>query len=409
VSSAHIELLREGPATPWLGQLVVVHVDVWRPQGVTPLEPFSLDDVVAAGMIAKWSVQAPPPDEKDEGDTHFLVQHRTLLVFPQTDGELALPVLVARWTDPVTKAPAVAQSSTLRFTAAVPKGAADTLPLVAGSVAFTQAFDRDLSGLRVGDGFTRTLTLRATDTDPIVFPELSVPEVAGLTAYPAGARAAGGGERGRISGTETLRITYVIERVGPHRVAGQSIRWLEPSSGRYSEASVPDFTLWAAPNPSLGFQCLGTARGSALATAFGTFAMLALLTLGIVRRVRRGPGGWERALAQRSRERRAFREVLREARHGSSLMLLQKMYAWLIVRFPGSLDRTLAPLERATPEAKSACVRLEGELFREMKSVGRPSAFVFMLRRARNAMGRLRRRVVVSELNSARADQGGTR
>jgi len=405
---ARIEVTRSGPPTPWLGQLVQVNVDVWRPEGDTPLEPFSLDDVIAAGMIVKWSEQAPPPDEKHEGEVRFLVQHRTLLVFPQSEGELALPPILARWTDPVTKASTVARSNELRFQAAVPAGAGTELPLVASSVTLQQTFDRDLSKVRVGDGFTRTLTLHATDTDPIVFPELLLADTPGLTGYPSAPRARASSERGEIQADLTLRTTYVVDRVGPHHMAGVTLRWLEPRTGRYLDATVPELSFWSAPNPSLGFQCLGTASGAALATEFGTAFMLGLLAFAIVRRVRRGPGRLEQALRERSRERRAFREAEHAIRQGPALAGLQKIYDWLAVRFPTTLDRTLTPLERVTKQARDACAGFEKSVFRD-GNMGPPGpAFVHILRRTRKAMGRSQAALEPEHLNPARDNEGGS-
>jgi hypothetical protein len=408
VTAPRIELTRSGPEKPWLGQLVPINVDVWRPKGDAPLEPFSLDDVVAAGMIVKWSDQAPPPDEKQEGDARFLVQHRTLLVFPQADGELSVPPIVARWTDPVTKALVLAHSSELRFQAAVPPAVGSQLPLVASSVRLQQTFDRDLSNLRVGDGFTRTLSLHATDTDPVVFPELSLGTASGLTGYSAGPRVSANSERGQFQADLTLRTTYVVDRVGPHRLAGVGLRWLEPRSGRYLDASVPELTFWSGPNPSLGFQCLGTASGAVLATEFGSLGMLALLTFAIVRRLRRGPGRLENALKERSRERRAFREAVRAVRQGPALLGLQKIYAWLAARLPATFDRTLLPLEQTTKQARDACVAFEKSIFRDGNMAAPERSFVTMLRRTRKTMGRAQRSAALERLNPTRNNEGGS-
>jgi hypothetical protein len=408
VTEPRIEVTRSGPPKPWLGQLVPINVDVWRPKGDAPLEPFSLDDVVAAGMIVKWSEQASPPDEKQEGEARFLVQHRTLLVFPQTDGELTLPPIVARWTDPVTKAPVLAHSSELHFQAGVPPAVGSELPLVASSVSLRQAFDRDLSKLRVGDGFTRTLTLHATDTDPVVFPELSLSDTPGLTGYEAGPKVSASSERGQFQADLTLRTTYVVDRVGPHRMSGVSLRWLEPRSGRYLDATVPELTFWSGPNPSLGFQCLGTASGAVFATELGSLSLLGLLAFAIVRRLRRGPGRLERALKERSRERRAFREATRAVRQGPALLGLQKIYAWLAVRFPATFDRTLSPLKQATKQAGDACVAFEKSIFRARNQAAPEHSFVTMLRRTRRAMGRAQRPVALEQLNSARTNEGGS-
>jgi len=409
VARPHIELSRGGPEKPWLGQLVPVEVDIWRPEPDEshPLEPFALDDVVAAGMIVKWDEHASPPDIKQQGETRFLVQHRALLVFPESEGELSLPPIVARWTDPATKTEVVVSSSELRFQAALPRGAGDPLPLVASSVALVQTFDRDLSELRVGDGFTRTLSLHATDTYPVVFPELQLAEVPGLRAYPAQPKASSNSEHGQIQGDLTLKVTYVVERVGPHGMPGTALRWLEPSSGRYAVAAVPEISFWARPNWSLGFQCFGIQRSAAVATEVGSLALFALLVLAVVRRLRRGPSRFERALALRSRELRAFRAAVQAARRGSALDTLRSIYTWLVIRLPSRLDRTLAPLASATQESGIGCAKLEADIFRNRVSAAPGAEFGFMLRRARKALGRAQPTGALDGLNSVQTDQGG--
>jgi hypothetical protein len=393
---------------PWVGQLVPIEVALWRPQAAGPLEPFSLDDVVAPGMIAKWSEQSAPPDERREGDAEYLVQHRTLLLFPQAEGELVLPPLVARWHDGAAHADAFVASKELAFRAAIPEGAGEPLPLIAGSVRLEQAFDRELSQLRVGDGFTRSVTLHATDTDLIVFPEIVLGDASGLRAYPAAASAGTSTERGQIEAQLVLRSTYVVERVGRHTLPGVSLRWLEPRSGRYQEATVPALTLWTGPNAALGFQCLGTAPGAAVVTELGSLGLLLLFGVAFARRRRRGPGRRESALRARSRERRAFHRLLRSLRTSGPWRMLGELYAWLPLCAAAS-DRTLAPLARATREADQACSELERSLFRAStaREVQVPQHlperlrqnFARSLRRARRVLRRPRRSGGLASLN----------
>ncbi len=400
MSDARIELHSLGPAQPWVGQLLPIDVSVWRPEGEKPLEPFSLDDVIAPSAIVKWSAQDPPPDERQEGDTRFLVQRRTLLVFAQADGEITLPPIIARYTEPSSKTLVAVKSSIFTFHAAIPTGAGDPLPLVAGSVKLEQSFDRALSGLKVGDGFTRTVTLSATDTDTIVFPELALTTVPGLSAYPGGVHAESTTERGQIAAKQTHSITYVVDRVGPHDLAGLSVRWLEPQTGRYREVTIPQQTLWAQPNWALGFSCFGTAKTAAVITAVGVMVSVVFLTLVIVRRVRSGPGAMERALARRLQERRAFRAVLSAARSGRMSRLLDALYAWLVVRAPTSLDRTLSAFRVASPEAHTLTANIEQALFRESTRIDTHLA-VTVCHRARRVMRRSRDRRRRPRLNPA--------
>ncbi len=406
MTGPRIELKNLGPARPWVGQLVPIDVTVWRPEGEKPLEPFSLDDVIAPSAIVKWSAQDPPPDERLEGDTRFLVQHRTLLVFPQGDGEIRLPPITARYTEPAHKTPTAVRSAPFTFQAAIPAGATDPLPLVATSVKLEQSFDRDLSSLKVGDGFTRTLTLTATDTDAIVFPELVPAKVPGMTAYPGGAHAESTTERGQIAAKQTYSVTYVVDRVGPHEMPGVSVRWLEPRSGKYGVAAITDQTIWTRPNWSLGTSCFGTAKGTALATGAALLFTLVALTLVAVRRVRRGPGAWERAISTRLRERRAFGKVVRAARMGSASALLQSLYAWLVIRKPYKIDRTLLAFRRASADARALCVSVEQALFRDARANIDIPRSTTICQHARREMSRSRDRRGTPRLNPDR--QGGT-
>lgn len=408
MSAPRIELKSLGPSKPWVGQLVPVDVSVWRPEGEKPLEPFSLDDVIAAAAIVKWSDQAPPPDERQEGDTKFLVQHRTLLVFAQGDGDITLPPIIARYTDPASKKPVAVKSEPWIFRAAIPAGAGDALPLIAGSLKLEQSFDRDLAGLKVGDGFTRTLTLTATDTDAIVFPELAPVPVPGTTAYPGGAHAESSTERGQIGAKQTYSVTYVVDRIGPHEMPGVSVRWLEPHSGRYSEATIDDQTFWTRPNWALGVACFGTAKAAALATTAALCLTVVLLSIAVVRRVRRGPGRIERALAARLEERRAFREVTRAADSNAAGTLLEALYRWLVIRSPQKRDRTLQAFRNASGDANALSYKLERAMFREGRAkIDTPNGST-ICQHARGAMNRSRDAGEAPRLNPTESE-GGSR
>ncbi len=170
------------PDVPWVGQMVPVDVVLWRPhQDTGEMPPFSLDDVNPDGAIAIWRPEAPPPEERDDGGVHYLLQHRTLLLFPETTGELTVPPLRARFDDASSGQAVHVTSTSLTFSSHVPHGleAGDPL-LVARNVTVTTTLDPVPAGLRVGDGFTRTITLSAEETDPLLLPNLHLDAPEGL-------------------------------------------------------------------------------------------------------------------------------------------------------------------------------------------------------------------------------------
>jgi hypothetical protein len=345
MSEAHIVLERRGPERPWLGQLVRFDVQLWRPTiDAAPLPAFDLDEVLVPGAIARFREEAPPPDEKREGDQDYLVQHRTLVVFPEREGALTLPALVARWTE--NNKEVRAQSSPVTFQALAPPHADEQL-VVTSALGLEQSTSRPLRGLAVGDGFVRTVALRAQDSDPLVLPPFEFENVPGLSVYPASPRDTSSDERGELVATRTFQATYVVERVGHYQLRAAKLRWLEPASGRFHEAVTPELGFWARPNPALGLSMWGTTPGVQVVGLALSFGALALFVWLLRKRLKNGPFRFELRLREAQAERRAFARLRALARSGSALATLSAAYDWLRVRFPLRAERTLTPLRES--------------------------------------------------------------
>jgi hypothetical protein len=399
---AHIELTRAGSSSPWVGQLVPIDVALWRPKhGEGELPPFSFDDPELPGTIALFRSDAPPPSEVTREGVLYLVQHRTLLVFPQEDGELVLPPLRARYDDPTTSVPVRVRSEPLHFSAAFPRGLAqgDAL-LVARDVRVETTLDRSLTGLKVGDGFTRSVVLTAVDTDPVMLPQITFEPVEGLRIYPTESRVLGTGERGVIEASRSYAATYVVERAGHYELPELRLRWLDPTSGRYTSSHAASLQFWARPNFSLGLSAFGTTPwlGLSLMLAFA----LVLAGLGYVtwRRLQLGPFAWERRWAARQAEQRAFLAFERALGRASAVTLLGRAYAWLALRLPDQ-SRTLARLRPASPESAQALRSWEEQAFAGRARVAQPGNVRRVFARARRALGRTDAESSIADINSS--------
>lgn len=360
----HIVLTKSGPPVPWVGQMVRIDVALYRPHtSAGELSPFSFEELDVPGAIAIFRSEAPPPSELEEAGVSYLVQHRSLLVFPQQDGELVVPPVYARFDDPITHAPVRVASAPLSIKAALPRAASDEeLPLVARALTLKSTLDRKLEGLSVGDGFTHTVVLSAQDTDPVMLPALSFADVPGLRLYPAEPRAQSSAERGVIRASRSYSATYVVERVGHYELPQLSVRWLDPASGRYATAHVSVETFWARPNFGLGLSAFGSAPGLGLALSLSALLLLAALIYVTRVRLREGPFAWEERLYARYREQRAFLAFERALAHGAPLVLLRRAYAWLALRLPHA-ERTLAPLREASTQSAETLQHWEEQAF----------------------------------------------
>jgi hypothetical protein len=379
--TGRVDVHRGGADRPWIGQLVPVDVAIIRPQAEPPLEPPSVDEVTMDGAITLWSAEAPPPSEREENGTKYLVQRRRLLVFPQRSGTLALPAIRAHWHDASTDEQRAAQSAPLRFEAAAPPGAEDDPPLVASAVTLTESFDREPEGLAVGDGFTRTLTLSARDSDAIVFPTFTFASSSGLAAYPAEPKTRSTSERGAFVSERETSVTYVVQRAGPQAIPAVAVRWLEPASGTFAIATAPRHRFFARPNPSLGFQCLGTAPGARTSLELSA---VTFLVAGVALFVRR----WRRKeqllpIQKGPSEAHAFRVVLRSARSDRGISTLRSLYRWLQILWPDAVAPTLRDLAKSAPDARDELERLDASLYGQTPQSWHHGGFLATLQRAR--------------------------
>lgn len=332
-----------------------------------------------------------------------MVQHRTLVVFPQRDGVLTVPPLVARWND--GDRVEEAKSETLTFSAAFPPRESEEL-VIAPRVSVEQKLDRPLSHLRVGDGFTRTVVLSANDSDPLVLPTLTFARVSGLSVYPAAPRDVSSGERGQLTATRTFSATYVVERVGRYELDAVGVTWLEPASGRFATTTTESLHFWARPNPGLGWAMWGTASGSGL-LGFGAIGLTTALFVALVwRRFRHGPFAIERWWAARRAERRAFSAFLVAVEKSSATAALRAAYEWLGVRFPRRQGRTLDPLRAATPEVARELALLERSAFAEGPPSPSSAGWRKAFRGARNALAKGVRAAVSLNQSFDRGDWG---
>jgi hypothetical protein len=397
---AHLVLTRSGPAVPWLGQMVRIDVALWRPHAnEAALPPFSFDELEVPGAIAVFRAEAPPPSELEEVGVRYLVQHRTLLVFAQEDGEIVLPPLTARFDAVEGQAPVRVKSEPLRFNAALPHGLPGEASLVvAPGLTLTSTLDRPLAGLAVGGGFTRTVVLAAQDTDPIMLPELDFAPVEGLRVYAAEPHVEASAERGAIRASRTFSATYVVERVGHYELPALKVAWLDPVHGRYAVAQTGPLVFWARPSWSLGLSAFGSVPGLGLSLALGASLLLAALVYATRRRLREGPFAWEQRLAARWRERRAFLAFERALGHAAPLALLSRAYAWLALRLPNA-PRTLAPLRAASQPSAETLRHWEEQAFAGNAKAVAARGVHRIFARARRALASSSAEAVVSDIN----------
>jgi hypothetical protein len=352
------------------------------PKTVTVGEPVTLTVVVYAPTWFTSAPRFPPIDVKDAmvvfleegtnlsqkvGDAEYAGQQRQYLIYPQRAGDFTVPsfsVGVRYAIEGKPSPPVLVAAQAGRFTATIPAAAAGLGYFVATpAFRLTAATDRPLSGLKVGDSFTRTITTAAISAFAIMLPPLSFPRVDGLSVYTSQPRLSDtGGERGEARvGTRVESATYTLQEEGTFQLPAVEIAWWDTIGRvlRRSRLEAVDFTV--APNPELKAEiplpvdpeevkAAAAAHGwrryvrAYAPTALGVLATAGLLALLVRLRI-----DWFRAWRAARRRKRdeseaAYLERIETAgRSGLASEVLAATYRWLDHRgeaeAPARLDR----------------------------------------------------------------------
>jgi hypothetical protein len=228
--------------------------------------------LVVEVLVTTWFTRAPEfpvldipgalVTVPDEPSTHLTEQingitwfglTRTYIVTPMEPREFTIPRLQVVLHPGLAPNPVKVWSPARRFTAQVPAGAEGVAVFLAtGHLEMIQRFDHKLAGLRVGDAFTRTITLTAKGTQAMFLPPISFTQVDGLSVYPNAPHVDNlSKERtGFVAGRRMDSATYVIQQPGHYQLPAVTVQWWDLRLGKLREYTQPPVAFDAAPNPN---------------------------------------------------------------------------------------------------------------------------------------------------------------
>lgn len=198
---------------------------------------------------------------------------------------------------------------------------------------------------KVGDAFTRTITLKAPNILGMGFPPLPLAEPEGLGVYPKNPTVDDRSARGDISGSRSETIVYVCEQEGPVTLPAMVIPWFDLEGKELKKVELPAISLLVAPNPA---QQLAE-RESAAAREPINWGAILLATVGLAGLafawMRLAPR-LEKALADRkarteASERHVFGELRSAAHRSDALATLNAARRWLAALPDSSASQTL--------------------------------------------------------------------
>ncbi len=242
-------------ATVTAGQPVTVTVEVLAPNWFTEAPEFP--DIEVDNAIAMPAGRSLNFTEK-VGTMTYAGQRREYLIYPLTSGIFTIPPISVTFSyakEPPKSSPAVTVSSQIQqFEATVPDEAAGLGYFIATSnFTVEHTVSRNISDLKVGDSFKRSITMNAQDVVAMVLPPLSFEPFQGVGIYPdQSVLADKGGERGAIrTGTRTESVTYLLEKEGDYVLPEMNVFWWDLKTEKLQKETIPAIKLAVRFNPDL--------------------------------------------------------------------------------------------------------------------------------------------------------------
>jgi hypothetical protein len=294
--------------------------------------------------------------EQIDGES-YTVQRHELALFVMRPGVAQIPPFTVRFESPPRfgEKPVEYRLTTpaLQVEARVPPGAEKFPGLIAArELRVDQTWHPHPQQARVGDAFTRTVTLTAPDVPGMVFPPLPLAKVDGLAVYAKPPVVQDQVERGELTGKRVETVTYLCERPGQFTIPALVIPWWDLDTQQLMQVTLPAVTLAVEPGPVQGKDATSPAEeASGQSWLWWTLgaALLIAAAMAVLWYKRRGLlAAWaHRQMQRQASEAGLFAQLLDACRANDARAAYNGLLRWLDVRQRGP--------DAATIEAFLAC------------------------------------------------------
>lgn len=315
------------PGEAWVGQKVVLHVDVLAKDGWAQLKKVT-DAEVEGAYLLRLESQGTRLSETIDGDS-YTGQRYDFMLFAQRDGKITVPsvlvdVEIRTWgADAGTRIERMSLPL-VEFVTRTPPGAEGIRGLIStGNLTARQDWNPDTESAVVGDAIKRRITLRAEDVSGMAFPPILHDELENLGIYPGEPTVEDKFARGDLTGTRVETVTYVVERAGDFELPSVELTWWNIDTQELQHIVLPGLTLQVAGGPTVTSQLNQRPSWSTLIPLF--VVVFAVLVFG--GRVLTGWTAWRQA--RNETEAAYFRRIRRSARSGDQYAVLRDTMRWL--------------------------------------------------------------------------------
>ena len=365
-----------------VGQRVTLSIELMTTARFSGSPGFDIPDI--PGVIAlKLNTFGINSTETADGVT-YSVQGHEFALFAQRPGKRVIEPFDVRFypTGPGAAPPreVTLKTEPLTLDAVMPPGAEGLSTLICTEgFDLTEAWDPPPEEARVGDAFTRRITMRADDVPGMAFPPLEVPDIRSVGIYPKEPLVNDKTDRGDFTGERTETITYVCEDKGTVTFPEVTVHWWDLKNDSLQVKTLPAVTLKVKANPSL---LTGTDAPLPLSSWNRAVPWLLfsgiVLALCVVAAVKYRATLGERFIAWRQGEKCAektcFKAIKTACRAKDPAATYAALLAWIeaLPNRPGSLTPALISDITQNPPLAEQANRLQRQLFQSPGSQGAP-------------------------------------
>lgn len=235
----------------WVGQRVTLAVTLATPDLFASVPSFDIPPV--PGVVVVPPASSPLIGSETVGGDTFTTQRHEFAVYAQRPGVVHIPSFPIRFeTNAGFGKPTVQREVTtaeVSFAARTPPGAEGLGTVIAArGLKVTDEWQPEPRSPKVGDAFTRMLTVTAADVPGMVFPPFSFDPIEGLADYSKAPEVNDRSERGSFTGQRTDTITFVCTRPGTVTIPDRTLTWYDLDAKQLKTVKLPGRAFEVAPD-----------------------------------------------------------------------------------------------------------------------------------------------------------------
>ncbi|GJL73094.1 MAG: hypothetical protein NMNS01_22930 [Nitrosomonas sp.] len=324
------------------------------------------------GAIIMQVSERPVLSTRQINDDSYVSARYDFAVFAQQAGRMHIPSITARFgskksfDQPINEYRLQTKPFNIKVTAP-PGVAAGEVVVSTNALSATETWSPKPVDAKVGDAFTRTITVHAHDVPAMLLPPPNFGDPEGFAIYPKSKRTRDRTERGELVGERIDKVTYVSTRAGSFEIPELTLRWWDPSKEQWQTQTFPAHLLTVADNPALAAPSVSVSyfiKSIADITSWMGWLVFMIISAIVIlfssRWLRRGWQAW--------RARRAASEALQWQRlrqicnHGEAAEVYRELGRWLTQYNMSTSQLTATVSEGVSDSLRATCIQLQQQL-----------------------------------------------